>query len=146
MIPVTNPSHPTARQSPEPTLDMVEQFGHGTKQPMSTGAQLAERSLQVEITNPGMRFSSQAGAAVRQEKQRITARPVDVAVRSGNQNPQAVLDKDISHGFIWGYKGTGEDPAPVSSGFFSKLPTWGWIAIAAGGVFLTMMASGKKKA
>ncbi len=145
MIPVTNPNHPTAHQSPEPTLDMVEQFGHGTKQPMSTGADMAERSLQVEITNPGMRFNDQAGTAVREEKRRITARPVDVAVRSGNQDPKAVIDKNLSHSFIWGYKGTGQDPTPPQPGFFSQMPPWGWIALAAGGVALTMMVSGRKR-
>lgn len=113
MMFVNNPQHPSSQQI-EPTRDMPEQFGVGTARQKSTGADLVERSMQVEITNPGMRAAH--GRPVRAEAQRLTARSMDVMVRSGNQQPEQV-DGSIPHGFIWGQQGTGDaiaipSPAP----------------------------------
>lgn len=100
----------SARQSPDGTLDMKSMFGAGTLQEKDSGAGMQERSLQVQITNPGMR--NNYGAAERVEKQRITARSMDVVARSGNQRPSEVVDSAMDHSFIWGQVGEGEDIAP----------------------------------
>jgi hypothetical protein len=115
MMFVNDPRHESAQQSPLPTVDHVEAFGHGTLQHKDTGAGLVERSMQVEITNPGMR--SQQGPAVREEAQRLTARSVDVMVRSGNQRPGEV-DGRVPDGFIWGQLGEG-DPVAAPQPFLT---------------------------
>jgi hypothetical protein len=103
---VTNPRHESAQQSPLPTVDHVAMFGHGTLQHKDTGAGLVERSLTVQKTNPSMKNGY--GPAVREEKQRITSRAMDVYARSGNQSP-AEIDERVDPAFIWGQVGEGDE-------------------------------------
>src|SRR6056297_113737 len=104
---INDPRHESAQQSPEPTTNKQLTFGAGTLAAKDTGAGLVERSMQVEITNPSMR--TQQTAPVREEKQRLTARSMDVVARSGNQRPSEV-DQRIPDNFIWGVAGEGDDP------------------------------------
>jgi hypothetical protein len=92
---------------PEPSIDHVAKMGIGTKQ-VATPQNLAERELPVSVTNPSMRAAESGGPAVREEPRRMTARRMDVAVRSGNQRPSEVMGVDTPGSFIWGYKGTGD--------------------------------------
>lgn len=105
---INDPNHESAKQSPEQTVNPAHAFGAGTLAPKPSSAPLQERSLQVEITNPAMRRKH--SPAKREEKQRLTARSVDVVARSGNQRPSEV-DQRIPDGFIWGMAGSGDAPA-----------------------------------
>lgn len=109
---INDPNHESAQQSPLPTREQRGEMGAGTLREKDTGAGMVERSMQVQITNPGMR--SAQGPAVREEKQRLTARAVDVVARSGNQRPSEV-DARVDDGFIWGLAGEGDAPAPRPS-------------------------------
>jgi len=109
---VAHDGHESARQAPTQTRDMHDTFGVGTRGEKDTGARMVERSMTVEITNPGMRV--QGSPARREEKQRLTARSVDVVARSGNQRPDEVMDSTVDHGFIWGQVGEGDEPTPTA--------------------------------
>ncbi len=110
MIFINNPQHPSAQQI-GPSRDMPEQFGVGTAKQKDTGAGMVERSMQVQITNPGMRAAH--GKPVREEAQRLTARSMDVMVRSGNQVPDQV-DGTLPRSLAWGQAGVG-DPIAIPS-------------------------------
>lgn len=83
---ITDPNDPRVR-SPEPTLDMLRQFGAGTqREDDDTGAAIVEREMQVEVTSPQIRADEGSTAPVEERKNLISARRTNVHVRSGNMN------------------------------------------------------------
>ena len=125
---ISGTSHESAQQSQLPTRDHKSDFGSGTLTAKDSGANMQERSLQVQITNPGMRTKQTAPA--REEKQRLTARTMNVVARSGNQRPSEI-DERIPNNFIWGMAGEGEEPQPPAA---QPPSVWGNVLLAGIGV------------
>lgn len=113
MTPILNHNHPAAAQ-PMPSRDPINETGQGTQvQTNNTGAPIAVRSTQVQITNPGMKAAARNGPLTLESKRRITARAVDVSVRSGNNDPTQTVDSQ-ARSFIWGLRGEGDPKQPTA--------------------------------
>lgn len=127
MIPVTNPKHRSAQMA-TPSRDMEKEFGQGRGYYAPPASDIAPKDLTVRVSNPNMRHEAGSTAPRREEGQRITARTLDVHVRSSNQRPNEVVDSHVNNLAACCYKGTGEDPKPKGSG---QVLLWGALLLGA---------------
>lgn len=100
--------HPSAAMRSERTVNDLSMFGIGTTEETNeTGQPIRSQELQVKVTNPAMR--APIGRAYREEKQRLQARDMNVAARSGNQRPDEV-DGSLCPTHVCGQVGEADKP------------------------------------